>query len=422
MTSLWQWWQATAVRHAEKTVAIDADSGQMKTCAQLTADAERLALSLRGPFIPINQPNSHEWLVTFLAIQKIGAAALPLDPSLPAEARHEAIHRIGARLPQGRCCVKLTSGTTGELKPIFCAAQHLVADGQHICATMGIKSSDRNLALIPLGHSYGLGNLVMPLILQATPVVLGRTIVPRQILQWIRDNGVTVFPTVPAVLRALAQLQGAQRPSTLRLVISAGAPLSPMVARQFYDRYGLKVHNFYGASETGGICYDATGNASLSGRSVGKPLDGVRVEIRRDGRVIVRSRAVVGPGRRVLTDLGEWNRYGELRLLGRVGLVANIGGKKVAPAKVERALRAARGVSDAWVTVLKDARGHDYLAAAIETERSRAEIEADLGRRLSPWQFPKRYFIARALPRTDRGKLDAASLRARLEPGAPALL
>jgi acyl-CoA synthetase (AMP-forming)/AMP-acid ligase II len=204
-------------------------------------------------------------------------------------------------------------------------------------------------------------------------------------------------------------------------VISAGAPLSAPVARQFQGRYGLKVHNFYGSSETGGICYDTTGNASLSGRSVGKPLDGVRVQVRRDGRVAVRSRAVVGPGRRVLTDLGEWNRYGELKLLGRVGLVANIGGKKVAPSKVERALRGARGVSDAWVTVLKDARGHDYLAAAVETERSRAEIEADLGRRLSLWQFPKRYFIARALPRTGRGKLDAAALRVRLEPGAPAL-
>lgn len=422
MTSLWPLWQATAARHAGKTVVIDADTGQAWTCAQLTADAERLATSLRGPFVPINQPNNHEWLATFLAIQKIGAVALPLDPSLPPEAQQETIRRIAAGLPRGRCCVKLTSGSTGELKPIFCAAQHLIADGRHICGTMGIKPSDRNLALIPLGHSYGLGNLVMPLLLQATPLVVARTIVPRQILQWIRDQGVTVFPTVPAVLQALAQLQGAQRPPTLRLVISAGAPLSAAVARQFQGRYGLKVHNFYGSSETGGICYDNTGNASCGGRSVGKPLDGVRVEVRRDGRVVVRSRAVVGPGRRrVLTDLGEWNRYGELKLLGRVGQVANIGGKKVAPSKVERALRGARGVSDAWVTVLKDARGHDYLAAAVETERSRAEIEADLGRRLSLWQLPKRYFIARALPRTGRGKLDAAALRVRLEPGAPAL-
>ena len=89
-------------------------------------------------------------------------------------------------------------------------------------------------------------------------------------------------------------------------------------------------------------------------------------------------------------------------------------------AEVERALRDLRGVSDAWVTVLKDARGHDFIAAAVETGKLRAEIEAALSRRLALWQLPKRYFLARALPRSDRGKLDTATLRARLEPTAPA--
>jgi acyl-coenzyme A synthetase/AMP-(fatty) acid ligase len=277
---------------------------------------------------------------------------------------------------------------------------------------MGIRPSDRNHALIPLGHSYGLGNLVMPLILQGTPIVCAQTIVPRQILQIIRDHRVTVFPTVPAVLRALAALD-ATKPPTLRLVISAGALLSADVARQFYERYRLKIHNFYGASETGGICYDRTGNATLAGRSVGKPLKGVRVRIRRDGRVVV--------GRQVLADFGEWNRFGELKLLGRVGVVANIGGKKVSPSEVERALRAVRGVNDAWVTVLKDSRGHDFIAAAVETEKLREEIDEALRGRLALWQLPKRYFLARALPRSYRGKLDTARLRARLEPTAPAL-
>ena len=68
------------------------------------------------------------------------------------------------------CCIKLTSGTTGELKPILCSASNLVADGKQIIRTMGIRPADRNLAVIPLGHSYGLGNLVMPLLLQGTSV------------------------------------------------------------------------------------------------------------------------------------------------------------------------------------------------------------------------------------------------------------
>jgi acyl-coenzyme A synthetase/AMP-(fatty) acid ligase len=255
----------------------------------------------------------------------------------------------------------------------------------------------------------------MPMLLQGTAVVCAQTFVPRQILQWIERHRISVLPTVPAVLWALAQLEDVAKPPSLRLVISAGAPLSTEVAQQFYRRYRLKIHNFYGSSETGGICYDRTGNATLSGRSVGKPMDRVTVRIRRDGRVSVNSRA----GRATLPDLSEWNRYGELRLLGRVGEVANIGGQKVSPAEVERALRELRGVSDAWVTVVKDKRGTDCLAAAVETTHGRIDIERSLLQALPAWKLPKRWLIDVALPRTDRGKLHTTELRARLSVSLP---
>ncbi len=415
MTSLWASWQATAVRHAGKTVVIDADTGRAWSCAQLTAEAERLASSLDGRVVPISQPNNALWFAAFLAIQKISATALPLDPSLPTEARRKTIRRIVSRATSKVCCIKLTSGTTGDLKPIPCSAANLRADGEQIIHTMGIRPADRNLAIIPLGHSYGLGNLVMPLLLQGTSVVCAQTFVPRQILQWIDQYKVTVLPTVPAVLWALAQLENAAKPSSLRLVISAGAPLSADVAQQFHQRYGIRIHNFYGSSETGGICYDRTGHATLSGRSVGKPLTGVTVRIRRDGRVSVISRA----GKATLPDLGEWNRYGELRLLGRVGEVANVGGQKVSPAEVERVLRESRGVNDAWVTVVRDKRGNDCLAAAVETKRTRVEIEKMLLETLPAWKLPKIWLIAPALPRTDRGKLHTTELIVRLNITTP---
>lgn len=415
MTSLWALWKTTAARHARKTVVIDADTGRAWTCAQLTAEAERLAPALRGPAVPICQPNSVHWFATFLAIQKIGATALPLDPTLPPQAQRETVRCVRTRPHRGVCCVKLTSGTTGDLKIVHCSAAHLRADGEHIIRTMGIRPTDRNLAIIPLGHSYGLGNLVMPLLLQGTAVVCAPTFVPRQVLRLIEQHKITVLPTVPAILRALAQLVGARRPLSLRLVISAGAPLSADVAQQFRRRFGIKIHNFYGSSETGGICYDRTGHATLSGRSVGKPIHGVTVRVRRDGRVSVSSRAGIA----TLPDLGEWNRYGELRLLGRVGAVANLGGKKVAPAEVERALCELPGVTDAWVTILKDQRGNDCLAAAVETGRTRSEIEHELFQSLPAWKLPKLWLLSPSLPRTDRGKLHTAELRSRLSVSLP---
>jgi acyl-CoA synthetase (AMP-forming)/AMP-acid ligase II len=144
-------------------------------------------------------------------------------------------------------------------------------------------------------------------------------------------------------------------------------------------------------------------------------MEGVVVRIRCDGRVFVSS----GAGKATLPDLGEWNRYGELRLLGRVGEVANIGGKKVSPAEIERALRELRGVSDAWITVVKDKHGNDCLGAAVETTRARIDLERGLLRVLPSWKLPKKWLIDAALPRTSRGKLHTAELRARLNVTLP---
>ena len=360
MNKLVKFWQMTVSRRGSRPAIIEADSGRVLTIAKLAAEAkqraEQLPVHIRARWIAFCLPNGAEWLVRFLAIQHRGAVAVPLDPSLTSEAQEYAAHGLGAQFLWGQddlqplrrtpkplrnvCFIKATSGTSGQPKAVPCTAEHLVGDGWNILRTMGVRAADRNLAIIPLGHSYGLGNLVLPLLMQGTAVVCAQTFVPRQILQLIGHHQVTVFPAVAAILRALAQVDGATKPPSLRLVISAGGLLSAEVAQQFHQRYGIKIRNFYGSSETGGICYDRSGNAALSGRGVGKPLIGVTVRVRRDGHVAVRSRA----GCATLPDLGEWNRYGELRLLGRVGQVANIAGKKVSPLEVERALRGLRGV------------------------------------------------------------------------------
>jgi len=225
---------------------------------------------------------------------------------------------------------------------------------------------------------------------------------------------VTVFPAVPALFRVLAALPAGPGLTPLRTAISAGAVLSPAIARAFVDRYGIKIHNFYGASETGGICYDRTGSASLSGRSVGKSMDGVSVSIHQ-GRIRVKSAAVAKRGGQwLLHDFGAWNNREELVLLGRLGQGVNIGGKKVHPREVERILRSVPAVTDAAVW-MQQGRDRDFLAAGVETTLTRAKLEETLGARLSAWKMPKCYFIAKELPRTARGKLDLAALRRLLE-------
>ena len=420
--------------HRNKIVLIDAAKDASWTAQALTEAilpfSDHLLRYQAGERIAFRLPNGPEWFSLFLALQRAGLAAVPLDGGMPVEGCLETARRLGARAlyldgkfqslgkvsaapAQNKkcCCIKITSGSGALPKAVECRAEHLLADGRQVIRTMGIRANDLNLAVIPLGHSYGLGNLVLPLILQGTAMVCARDYVPRQLVEWIERYRVTVFPAVPALLRVLAALPpGRETIDSLRTVISAGAVLTPAVAQAFFARYGLKIHNFYGSSETGGICYDRTGSASLTGRSVGKPFAGVAVTVKA-GRVTVTSPAVATRGGQWrLSDLGEWNGRGELVLLGRAGQGANIGGKKVHPLEVERVLRALPGVTDAAVW-LGQSEGRDLLAAGVETTHSRAEIERALAARLPAWKLPKTYFITRELPRTARGKLDLAALK-----------
>ena len=428
---LWAHWLGQKERLRNKPVLIDAAKNAAWTAQALTEAALRFSDHLlrygAGERIAFRLPNGPEWFSLFLALQRAGLAAVPLDGGMPAEGCVETARRLGARalylegefqslgrgtpVPSRKiCCIKITSGSGAIPKAVECRAEHLQADGRQVIETMGIRAGDLNLAVIPLGHSYGLGNLVLPLILQETAMVCAGDYVPRQLVEWIGRYRVTVFPAVPALLRVLAALPpGRANIDSLRTVISAGAVLTPAVAQAFFARYGIKIHNFYGSSETGGICYDRSGSASLTGRSVGKPLAGVSVTVKA-GHVTVESPAVATrAGRWRLGDLGEWNGRGELVLLGRAGQGANIGGKKVHPLEVERVLRSLPGVTDAAVW-LWQSEGRDLLAAGVETAHSRAEIERTLATRLPAWKLPKAWFIARELPRTVRGKLDLAAL------------
>jgi len=431
-SALWKYWESLRAR---QVVLIDAVTGRRGTIHAISCESAQYTQPLSpyeaGDRIAFRAPNGPEWLALFLALQRAGLVAMPLDASLPKEGCLETARQLGARavyldgtfhrLGKGclnhkkSCCVKVTSGSDGLPQAVECRAEHLIADGEQIIQTMKIRPSDRNLAVIPLGHSYGLGNLVMPLLLQGTAMVCAAEYVPQQLVEWIVRYRVTVFPAVPALFRVLAGLPPGPKLTPLRTAISAGAVLSPAVAQAFFQRHGIKIHNFYGSSETGGICYDRTGSASLSGRAVGRPLEGVSISIQRQ-RVEVKSAAVATRrGRWRLNDCGEWNQRGELVLLGRRGEGANIGGKKVHPLEVERVLRAVPHVTDAIVW-RHNCEGRDFLAAAVETVLPRLKLEAALAQQLPAWKMPKHFFLAAELPRTLRGKLDRAALRKALEP------
>lgn len=338
-------------------------------------------------------------------------------------------------IPAGAALIKITSGSAGLPRGVAVSADQLEADGRHIIEGMGVRPDDLNVAAIPLSHSYGMGSLVMPLVIQATPMAIAEAGHPESLVRLLSGEPDMVFPGVPPIFALLGRGEGpAVRPRGLRLCLSAGALLPAQVARDFRSRTGLPVRAFYGTSETGGICFDASDAGDAAEREeggVGAPLPGVEVSLHpSDGRVVVRSDAVAlgyveedeGVGRFdgesfLTADLGRVSDLASepagLVLNGRVDAVVNVAGRKVDPREVEGALRRIPGVRDAAAMGVPDEARGEAMAAWLETDDppTRAEVMDRLREHLAPWKMPRRLMFIERLPRTARGKIDTDALR-----------
>ena len=435
-------WQATVGRAPSALALIDGASGRRWSRAELSAVAEEWSQTacagpaLAGRRVLLAEPNGPGWWRAFLGLLQLGAIPVPADSTEPAAVLAEQARglRAGALWHAGAlhplpgslrhrcgdlCLLKLTSGSTGTPKGLPFTHAQMLADGRQICASMGIGPEDLNLAVIPLGHSYGLGNLVVPLLSQGTPMVCAASPLPQALAADIARWKPTVFPAVPTLLRAMVRsdLDPAQL-SSLRLVVSAGAALPAEVATAFSEKFGHRVHGFYGASETGGICYDRTGEDTLTGRSVGTPLEGVQLHFRHGQRFTVASAAVGGRGRHSPADRAALDADGGLVLLGRAGRIVKIAGRRLDLAEVENALLALPGVRAACV--LAHPQRTDALIAAVATDRPGTDLRAELAPRLAPWKIPAHIHVQPELPHSARGKLDRRAVETWLISAPPA--
>jgi long-chain acyl-CoA synthetase len=331
--------------------------------------------------------------------------------------------------------LKLTSGSTGTPRGVATPSAALVADDAALAAAMGFRADDRLLAAIPMSHSYGLSSLVLPALMRGTPLVLPEEHGVLAPFAAAAAAGATVFPTVPAYVEALLGLSHPPAwPPSLRLVITAGAPLKPVAARRFREVFGLPVHVFYGASESGGICYDRLGGAGERG-TVGTPVAGVEVTLVPEGReegeagggrVAVRSAAVaarylpdadprLADGRFLTSDFAAWDE-GELVLHGRLDDLINVKGKKVDPREVEAVLADLPGVDEVAVLgVSFPERGSEVVRAVIACRPGELSPEQVLHwcrGHLAAHKVPRSVILVPEMPRTARGKIDRRALLA----------
>ena len=407
-----------------------------------------------------------------LACRSLGAAIMPVDAgSSPREVRGLA-ERFGARfailqstaaaqdvggtmrpfpgglvclalssitpaphLHQGAALLKVTSGSTGLPKATFTREPQVVVDTIHIATAMDIGPDDTQIAVIPLSHAYGLGNVLMAALVQGTPMVLRDAFVPQQVQADAATYGARTFPGVPFMFAHFASHAATLSwPRRLDRLVSAGAPLDAATVHAFARAFGIKVHSFYGTSETGGIAYDDSPDVDVAG-TVGRALPDVTISLHAEdgapadgGRVHVASEAVSSGyaggngeaegftrGGFLTGDYGRYDRRGNLVLTGRVSSFINVAGKKVQPGEVEQVLRGMPGIADVRVLGAADpARGQHIVACIVagSASVSAAAVRQYCAARLTAYKVPRTIVFIDSIPLTGRGKTDRAKLEA----------
>jgi long-chain acyl-CoA synthetase len=456
---LLQDWEKTLARKCDAP-AIFATSGEvLRTFGDIEQRAWDLLRSIdvfhEGNVLAVQIGNHEDWPSILIGCLRGHLVVLPLEQSISEHQRDEALEickvkAVLSAVPSGGTpeiirlgtgdstpdwrenppnLLKLTSGTTATPRAIRFRSEQLLADCNQICNTMGISDIDLNFGVIPISHSYGFSNLLMPLIARAVPMVISRDRTPRAILGDLARSNATVFPGMPVFYQAFCEMEHVPMLPKLRLCISAGAPLPVATAKRFQKKFNLPIHSFYGASECGGICYDREA-ANHNEGFVGEAINGVSLEPVDPGspasQFHVRSAAVgdgyfpepdeekLGNGIFLPDDLLAREGSG-FKIVGRISDVINVAGKKVNPAEVEAHLLRFTGVRQAAVFGRESVLRNEEVAACVVAAPGVSETDLLQFCRgaLSSWQVPKRIFIVDAIPANERGKISRRQLSQR---------
>jgi long-chain acyl-CoA synthetase len=232
---------------------------------------------------------------------------------------------------------------------------------------------------------------------------------------------------------ALAKTNFRRQPdfSSLRLTVSASAPMPKTLNQQFHERFGTYVRQLYGSTETGTISVNLSPDVENSLESVGTPITGVEVEVfAEDGRVAdagemgefaVDSPAAITAydglddvnketfrhGYFFTGDLGRRDENGLLYLLGRKKFFINKGGYKIDPREIEELLESHPSVEEAVVLGVPTSYGDERVKAVIvlRSPCTEEEIIKHCQGKIADFKTPSLVDLRDSLPKSPTGKV-----------------
>jgi acyl-[acyl-carrier-protein]-phospholipid O-acyltransferase/long-chain-fatty-acid--[acyl-carrier-protein] ligase len=329
--------------------------------------------------------------------------------------------------------VLFTSGSEGAPKGVVLSHRNMLANVAQARARIDFGREDKVFNVLPVFHSFGLTvGMVLPMVCGVRLYLYPSPLHYRTVPELIYGVNATVLFGTDTFLAGYARSAHAYDFRSLRMVIAGGEPVKESTRRVYLEKFGLRILEGYGVTETAPALAFNTPMFNKFG-SVGRLFPGLETRLDKvegvdeGGRLVVRGPNVMlgylkadRPG--VLEPPpGGWHDTGDIvsidsqgfvTIKGRAKRFAKVGGEMISLAAVEalagdlwpQHLSAVVAVPDArkgerliLVTQKKDATRSEFLAYA------RAQHAADL-------MTPSEVMIFDKLPLLGSGKVDMMSL------------
>lgn len=488
-------------RAGDRVILTDGPTGESYTGRQLTRRIRQLAGGLQaqgvgpGTVLAIMAPNLPDYATVFHAAALAGATVTTINPTYTAaEVAHQLkdsgaglLVTIPAFLPVAMAAVEgsgvrevltispaeghrsidrlmgpeltaqvpvdldhhvqvlpYSSGTTGLPKGVMLSHRNMVVNVDQALPLLDVQEGEVTVAFLPFFHIYGMNVLMNTFLAKGAGLVTMPRFDLESLLGHVQTHRVHRLLIAPPVAIALAKhpLVDKFDLSSLKVVMSAAAPLGPEVAGAVAKRLGCSVIQGYGMTELSPLTHVVPHRTPRPG-SVGvsapntltrivDPVTGQDCADGAEGEVWVRGPQVMmgyhnRPEATASTIQDGWLRTGDLGVVDADGYLfirdrlkelIKVKGFQVAPAEVEAELLVLPGVADAAVIGIPDDEAGE-LPMAFVVRQPGGEVTSDaicqaLRARLVSYKIPARIEFIEAIPKSASGKILRRILRDRL--------
>ncbi|RNB83330.1 2-acyl-glycerophospho-ethanolamine acyltransferase [Brevibacillus fluminis] len=371
--------------------------------------------------------------VTFLYLEDIKSSATAAD-KLTALLQAASGKKAEAAVNE---LILFTSGSESKPKGVILTHANLFANIQQVRSVIDLTSKDKIFNALPMFHSFGLTAGTLLPVIAGFPVFLYPSPLHYKVISELcYDQNITMLFGTSTFLAGYGRYAHPYNFYSLRYVFAGAEKLKADVRQMWMDKFGIRIFEGYGATETSPILSLNTPLANKSG-TVGRLLPGIESKleavegISTGGQLLVKGANVMkgylihGTGFQPASewyktgDLVEMDAEGFLTIKSRIKRFAKIGGEMVSLNLVEELAAQCYGHSDfATVTVTDSRKGERVLLYTSDETVRLEQLRAFLAeKQYSPLLLPASVQWIEKLPLLGSGKTDYVTLKQIAEQG-----